>query len=279
MKIQKTIRHILNEDALQIKHIDTGLTNDNYYVKTEHYDVVLRMPKPENHGLFDYVHEGHVLNLLYDSNLEPHLWYFDPTTGIKCANYVADASTFSIEYLNRAAKLMRSFHNLKLNSGKVFSIKEHFEMYRNRINNPCYDLNFVMEIMNEADAYSHDNPILCHNDLVPGNFLFTDKHDYLIDFEYAMDNDPCSDVMSFITENDITDINLRNQFYHVYFGSLPDPTLQHKLDVFEMAHNALWCAWGLMMLESHQQDIYQEIADLKYLRLCEAYRKETPTKQ
>ncbi|CAH2761774.1 choline kinase family protein [Erysipelothrix amsterdamensis] len=279
MKIQKTIRHILNEDALQIKHIDTGLTNDNYYVKTEHYDVVLRMPKPENHGLFDYVHEGHVLNLLNDSNLEPHLWYFDPNTGIKCANYVEKAETFSIEYLDRAATLMRSFHSLKVKSGKVFSIKDNFEIYRSRIKKPCYDLDFVTEIMNEADAYTHENPILCHNDLVPGNFLFTDTQDYLIDFEYAMDNDPCSDVMSFITENDITDTEVRNQFYYAYFGSLPGPTIQHKLDVFEVAHNALWCAWGLMMLESHQQSIYQEIAALKYQRLCEAYSKTKPTKQ
>ncbi|MBK2404046.1 choline kinase [Erysipelothrix sp. strain 2 (EsS2-7-Brazil)] len=273
MKIQKTIVQILNEAPLQIEHIETGLTNDNYHVKTKHYDVVLRMPKPENQGLFDYHHEASVLNLLKTTELEPHLWYFDPKTGIKCADYVHGAQTFSIEYLERAAKLMASLHKRHLKSAKIFSIKAHFELYCSRIQNPYYHLDFVENLMNQADHYTHDDPILCHNDLVPGNFLFTDTHDYLIDYEYAMDNDPCSDVMSFITENDIIDHETRNRFYIAYFGSLPDAALQHKLDVFEVAHNALWCAWGQMMFESHQQPIYQEIADLKYQRLCEAYQK------
>lgn len=275
MKIQKTIEQILGENPLEIERIDTGLTNDNYHVRTLSHDVVLRMPKQENEGLFDYKHEGFVLNLIEPYHLEPHLVYYNHHSGIKCAHYVEHAQTFTLEYIERAAELMRKLHHLKLKSGKVFSIKEHFQIYQSRIREPFYDLSFVVDIMDQADAFSHQQPSLCHNDLVPGNFLFTKDHDYLIDFEYAMDNDPCSDVMSFLTENDITDPVLRNRFYCAYFGALPTPDLQRKLDVFEIAHHALWCSWAMMMFESHKDPIYRDIADLKYKRLQEVFAKES----
>ncbi len=66
---------------------------------------------------------------------------------------------------------------------------------------------------------------------------------YLIDYEYAANNDPLFDVMSFLSENQINDPALRERFYAVYFNEMND-TVRKQLDIWENFQNLLWCMLG-----------------------------------
>lgn len=266
MKITETIEKIFNESPISYKYIETGLTNDNYIVTLKNKKVVLRIPRTENEGLFDYSHEALVHDLIHDLDLEPKLLYYNKSTGVKCSEYIDNVSLYDEIYIERAAKLIKTLHSAQLQSGKTFDIKHEFNMFKSRIKNPIYDTSFAHHFIDDLII---EDTILCHNDLVQGNLLFSDQKDYLIDYEYAKDNDPFFDIMSFITENDIMDTSLRQKFYDVYFGrSLLNEEIE-KLKTFEIVHHVLWCEWAMMMYDLHHQDIYKEIADLKYKRLLE----------
>ncbi len=266
MTNQSQIEKIIGEKALSISPIDTGLTNDNFHVTTKTRDLVLRLPKIENAHLFDYPHEHLVLNLIKNLSLEPELISYDPKTGIKCATYIEDAHTLTAVHYLDAVGLIARLHNANLTSGKDFHLEEQFELYKPA--HPIHNLDPYKDFITQAEALkSHIR--LCHNDCVEGNFLFTKDNSYLIDFEYALDNDPYFDLMSLITENDITDKKARKEIIEHYFSLVDIPFDPIKLKVFEGALLVLWCAWACSMYEIHKEKIYKDIADLKYLRLLQ----------
>ena len=104
-----------------------------------------------------------------------------------------------------------------------------------------------------------------------GNILFTKDKTYLIDYEYAANNDPLFDVMSFLSENQIEDPALRARFYAVYFDEM-NATVRRQLDIWENFQNLLWCCWAMMMWESRHESIYRAIARDKY----EALKRKNP---
>ena len=107
---------------------------------------------------------------------------------------------------------------------------------------------------------------LCHNDWVAGNIGFTQHRDYLLDYEYAGDNDPLFDVMSFITENKISVLD-REIFYSAYFDHPLSTDERSYLKAYEDFHNLLWYTWAMMMFESRQDQVYLMIAQDKLKQL------------
>ncbi len=268
-EIEFWLKKIADHPIERITYIETGLTNDNYLVDIGRKQIVIRIPKVGNELIFDYRVEAKVLNLIKPLKLEPNLYLFDPKTGVKITEYIPTTKHFAPQYIEEAADLIRKLHQSKQTIGIPFKLVEEFEKYRAATKQNFHDLSLATDYLYRADQYD-DERILCHNDLVEGNFLFTPAQEhYLIDYEYARDNDPFFDLMSFITENDIQDLTLRDRFYRRYFGRTPTIEEYLKLRDFEAAHHVLWCQWGMMMHGMHGDKIYREIADLKYRRLTE----------
>ncbi|WP_339025428.1 phosphotransferase [Spiroplasma endosymbiont of Agriotes lineatus] len=78
------------------------------------------------------------------------------------------------------------------------------------------------KIINFFTNYEPRELKLCHNDLVPGNILVTKQQIYIIDYEYAMKNDPLSDIASFISETIYRNNNLINHFLHEFSLTITD---------------------------------------------------------
>ncbi|NLW14875.1 MAG: phosphotransferase [Erysipelothrix sp.] len=270
MNANKYIEKIFKETPLDVKYIESGLTNDNYIVTLQNMKCVLRIPRIENKGLFDYNHEYKVLKLIEHLNLDTKLLYYNKNTGLKCNNYIENVETYQNSYIVRAAKLIKKLHSANLISGETFDIKDKFNQFKIRITKALYDTEFAHHYIDDLKL---ENVRLCHNDLVEGNLLFSDTKDYLIDYEYASDNDPFFDIMSFITENDIMDPSLRKLFYDTYFERSLSDLEEKRLEQFEIAHHVLWCEWAMMMYNLHDQEVYKEIAALKYKRLLECTKK------
>ncbi len=154
--------------------------------------------------------------------------------------------------------------------GSAFDIKGQFLNYRSHTENPQFDLTPYTALFDQLDQYQSIST-LCHNDLVAGNVCFQGEHCYIIDYEYACDNDPYFDLLSFITENDIQDECLRNVFFEAYFkGPVTNKQLQ-KIRYYEKLLNLYWCQWAMMRASQHDDPIYSEIAALKFQRLKEKH--------
>ena len=263
---QNKIELILNEKIISLYDTNKGLTNKNYHVITEHFNVIVRIPHIDSSNIVYRKHEALAHELVKDSRLNVNIIYFSPDDGLKITEYVPDLLTFN-EYtghdrIKRTAQLMRSLHQLNQCIGVEFNPIERYLKYRTHVKEPMVDDTFAQSIVHTLESINRPHT-LCHNDWVEGNICFTQDKDYLIDFEYAGDNDPFFDVMSFITENDLTD-NEKNEFIQEYFTQAPTQEELNLLKVYEQFHNLLWCTWACMMFESRGDSIYKDIAQLKY---------------
>lgn len=266
---------LLTDSSIHIQALDKGLTNHNYLLTMGEETFVLRIPREDASHIVYRHHETLALEAIANSGIDVETLYYDEISGYKVTRYLANAKTFE-EYHNpdaikRCALLMKHFHSLHKKIGVRFDPIARYHSYKSKIQHPLYNLVPFENILNDNQKLSNEE-ILCHNDWVGGNILFDGGQTYLIDYEYAGDNDPLFDVMSFLSENAIHDENLRNIFYKYYFDE-PNEAVFHQLTLWECFHNLLWCAWAMLMWQHRQEEIYQNIAAEKFNALCTTYQK------
>lgn len=263
---QVKVETILNEPIIQIIDTNKGLTNSNYRVITEHFDVIVRIPRSDSSNIVYRKHEELAHKLINQTHLDINTIYYDPTNGMKITEYIPDLKTFN-EYvgsdrIKRTAQLMRDLHQINQCIGVRFNPIERYRKYRSFVKNPYISDDLAEHIISGISEISR--PLtLCHNDWVPGNICFTAQKDYLIDYEYAGDNDPFFDVMSFITENDLSKDEI-DEFIECYLDRNPTSSENEILFNYQQFHNLLWCTWACMMYESRLEAIYLSIAKDKY---------------
>ena len=256
------IKTFFKTDSYEVEKLNKGLTNDNYLITIDHARFVLRVPKSDSSKIVNFVHEAKALELAKKAGLDVNTLYYDQESGIKITQYVDDMKTYN-EYqgsdkLVRTANLMKRLHDLKTPIGYDFDPISRYRQYRSYVKHPLIDDQRASAIIDAVKTLKYV-PTLCHNDWVPGNIGFSQHKDVLIDYEYAGDNDPFFDVMSFITENDIP-LKDRQSFYDAYFDHPLSTDELHRLNVYEDFHNLLWCTWAVMMSESRNEQVYALIA-------------------
>lgn len=266
MIMENKIKAILGNN-IQFTPTNLGLTNNIYKGKIGFENVAIRIPKEETKELSAFNNEKNVLPLIKDLDLDVPEIYYDPETRVRITRWIPNAIEYKLcpdeDKIERVAKILKKFHGANLKSGVDFNCVALLNEYRSHIKDLLHPLDDYYHLISDIQQI-HNEHILCHNDLVSGNLLFTKEKDYLIDYEYAKDNDPLFDIMSFFTENKITDSNLRNRFYAAYFDSPLTPIQIKQLSIYESFHNLLWCTWANMMYDLLHEEIYLEIASDKY---------------
>ena len=265
MKNWKLLDTLINSSDLQFIDMKKGLTNTNYLLKTKEDAYVLRVPRSDSANIVHRHHETLALEAIKDSHIDVEMLYYDESSGYKLTRYVENAMTYQEcpdeNKIEQVAALMKKFHNLNKQIHVSFDPVKRLESYMQHIQDPIYDLSPYMYLKDRIKNHPHKT-CLCHNDWVDGNILFTKENVYLIDYEYAADNDPLFDVMSFLSENKIFDEEERKRFYTIYFEGKEVP--YKELHLWETFMNILWCAWAMMMWESRKEDVYKQIAEDKY---------------
>ncbi len=263
--IDHLLKTILKTDFFTKEKLNKGLTNDNYLITVGEQCFICRVPKNDAHQIVHFPHEAKALELIKNAQLDVTTIFYDQETGIKITEYVPDFLTFE-EYqgsdkIKRTACLMKRLHALQQTIGYDFDPIARYHQYRSYVKKAWISDARAAEIIQAIQAIPYV-PTLCHNDWVSGNIGFTNERDYLIDYEYAGDNDPYFDVMSFITENKLTE-DERKEFLETYFDHPLTSVELLALKAYEDFHNLLWCTWAIMMYESRNLDVYLHIAQDK----------------
>lgn len=257
-----------------LKDMQKGLTNHNFLLEMNQEKLVLRVPGSDAAQIVERHHETLALEAIKDADIDVETIYYDEISGYKVTRYMENALTYQEcqdeDKIEQVAALMKKFHGLKKRIHEDFDPIKRLQNYKSQVQHPLFDLTAFAWI-EDSISHLHNPKVLCHNDWVDGNMLFCNHRVYLIDYEYAADNDPLFDVMSFISENQITDENLRERFYAVYFDEMNDQ-IRKELDLWENFHNYLWCYWAMMMYESRHEDVYREIAKDKYEALMNKHQ-------
>ena len=265
-EIKQLINNLFKSDHYQLEPYPKGLTNINYSLTINDQKYLIRTPHSDSHQIVNRSHEAKALELVKPLDLDVPTVYYNLQTGIKISRLVNGYMDFN-EYqgddkIERTALLMKKLHSLQTKSGFKFNPIERYHQYRMYVKEPMIKDEDANRIINTIETYGV-TMTLCHNDWVAGNIGFSQERDYLIDYEYAGDNDPYFDVMSFISENNLSQVE-QAKFLAYYFDHPLSHIEKAKLLAYQQLNNLLWCTWALMMYESRHEEVYHTIALEKY---------------
>ncbi|MEG0743290.1 MAG: choline kinase family protein [Erysipelotrichaceae bacterium] len=274
MNLEHILHDLFKNESYCLQESGKGLTNHNLLCTVHDQQYMIRIPHEDSEHIVDRHHEAKALALIKDKNLDVEEIYFNEENGIRITKYHNDLLEYETcndsNKVEKVAHLMRKLHDLQATIGESFDPIKRLEQYSTHIKQPIYDCTPFKVVIEQVRNMKH-HEILCHNDWVSGNILFSKDQTYLIDYEYAADNDPLFDVMSFFSENQILDETLRNRFYKIYFENETIP--YQALTIWENFQNLLWCTWAMMMYEARSDIVYKEIATWKYAALVKKMSK------
>lgn len=274
MDLKKYLKNLFNKDII-LQKTDLGLTNSIYKFNFKNQDYILSVPNPEIKNIIrgEYYHK--ILSITNQLDIDVEEFFYDQKTGIRITKYVESLNFKNYQEndkYEKVIKVLKKLHDEKIKTGINFNIIDQYKQFISKIEKPLINYQKYQNIFNEL-KYINNDKILCHNDLVEGNILFAKNKTYLIDFEYAKDNDPLFDLMSLITENKINDEKIREIIYLHYFGKEINLKTRKELLIYENIHNLLWSSWANMMYDVKKEKIYLDIFNDKIEMLERSYLK------
>lgn len=257
--ILKNICRILNceiKDITNIKAIKNGLTNTSFQFTVDGKGYVYRHPGRGTEKYINREGEAFSMQVASELGLDKTFVSMDSKEGWKLSHFVENARNLNYDNpgeVCEALSMMRTLHA----SGKVspfdFDIWKKTEDFLDRLEGTgkkdTEDFIPLLETMKKVhelvttDEYARK--CLCHCDCYAPNFLLDEQNRmYLIDWEYSGNDDPASDLGTFIC---CSDYNFDEAVSVIaqYLGREPDgKELGHYFGYVAEA-SYYWYVWAL----------------------------------
>lgn len=263
-----TVKKYLNIEVNNIQYYEGGISNDNFLINSKY---IFRRKKSFSQPFYNPECEKNIEEFLKDKDITvPLVCILED--GTKITKFVKDSknlssTTITDELLIKIAKKLKELHSYKYKAPKDFNPLDRINYYMESNQNPKRDIHEYI-ISRIKKYYDSTELIMCHNDLVPGNILLSKEGDIkIIDFEYASNNHPFFDVISFLSENDITDERQIKLFISTYYEDNLPENIEEMTNDFYNFLDLLWYNWSVMMYMNLHEPIYHKIAKIKALRL------------
>lgn len=235
-----------------------GLTNRNFLIGTPRGKFVLRIP---GEGTSEYIsrsNEAHAAKVTSEIGVNAPLHFFDPADGIQLAGFIEGAATLNGERFKDLGSVRRSAESLRRvhDSGKSFLNRfELFQMIDDYLDilgrkdaplpDGYHDVKREAEAVRQALGKRKLPSVPCHCDPLAENFLDTGKQVYVIDWEYAGNNDPMWDLgdvsveAGFGPEQDAA-------LMEAYFGGRVPAGDAGRMVLYKAMCDLLWTLWGII---------------------------------
>ncbi|MDY0345090.1 MAG: choline kinase family protein [Bacilli bacterium] len=264
-EIRNIYQVITGEKAHKIEPLKAGFSNHSYLIDHRH---VLRIKNPLKDRFYDAQQEAKAIKVITHLKISESVLFFNEKDGTKLSSFLLRTKKIfgqpTDKQLMLVAKTLRKLHRAKIVTGKSFDIFERLRYYRSRCID-YVDTFYERKIIASVERFYSEEPfVLCHNDVVNGNLLFRSNKMFLIDFEYAADNNPLFDLASFLSENDIEDEKTRRHFLKFYFNKRCDDKIYRRIVRLMALQDILWYYWAQMHYISSKQLVYKRIAHHKW---------------
>lgn len=237
-----------------------GLTNRNYKVTLGDERFVLRIP---GEGTSEYInrrHEAVAARIAAEAGVNAELLFFDETDGLMLTRFIDGAATMNAERfldlgsVSRAAKAFRRMHDCGRSFATQFELFQKMDEYLDylrkkdaRIPDGYADVQREAEAVRSALA-SRPSPLRpCHCDPLAENFLDTGHRVFIIDWEYAGNNDPMWDLgdasveAGFGPDQDAAMLD-------AYFDGKPPAAQVGRMVMYKAMCDLLWTLWGVIQV-------------------------------
>lgn len=288
-RILKNICNVLGceeQDICDIKAIKQGLTNTSFYFTAANNKIggakfVYRHPGV---GTSDYINresECFSMDVAKRLGLDDTFIYMDKEAGWKLSRYIENARTLDYhneQQVETALGMMRKLHEANIKSKFRFGTWERslefVEKIRQKGRDDFADFQNLLDMMEALYKLTKSDGIeerLCHCDCYDPNFLL-DVNDkmYLIDWEYSGNDDPATDLGTFICCSDYTEEEAV-KIFRIYAGhDLSDIELRHYYAYVALAAY-YWYVWAI-----YQTSVGNNVGEYLYLwyRMAKNYCKK-----
>lgn len=275
------------EDRIAAEPLQGGLVNRNFKVDCPKGTFVVRIAGTLSAGIVNRCEEAVNAKIASDVGVGPELLYYDETTGNMVIPFLT-GETMSGEIFRtddgrmiRAAKAIRRLHDNAspfAGCGEVFARIAH---YRNVMRDKSLpEPDGFDDAMREAGQIravlaNRDLPLRpCHIDTLAENFIDVDGRMYIIDYEFAGNNDPFWDLGEFAIETGIDDDRLI-RFLSAYLEREPTEAEFGRAVVYKALNDLMWPLPALIVAASDAPVIdYVEYARMRLARCREALAGE-----
>lgn len=246
----------VREEEVQEFHVCGGMTNTNFYVRTETDAYILRIPGAGTSVMIDRNNEARNTVLSQELGVNVPTLYFSPETGIKVTAFIPQAETLNGKTaqwegnIRKTTEILRRLHTSAIPMENEFSVEREYRRYKEQVDAMGGKHYPGFEEMDRFFSHLQDRLKLlgvkscpCHNDLVPENLIKDGKGTmYLIDWEYSGRNDPMWDLASHLLESGFSR-ETELLFLQTYFqGPVPEKELE-KIRIFSICQDVLWSVW------------------------------------
>jgi len=235
-----------------------GLTNRNFRIESPLGRHVLRIPGAGTSEYINRHNEAHAAKSAARVGVNAEVQHFDEKTGVMLCRYIDGGVTLNAERfkdlgsVRRSAVALRRVHDSAtpfLNRFELFQMNDEYLDFLAKKNAPLPE--GYHDVKREAEAVraalsARPLPIKpCHCDPLAENFLDTGSQVYVIDWEYAGNNDPMWDLgdasveAGFGPEQD-------EALLEAYFGGKAPAADRGRMVLYKAMCDLLWTLWGII---------------------------------
>ena len=235
-----------------------GLTNRNYEIEGPPGHFVLRVAGEGTEDYIDRAAEERNARIAAEAGVNAEVVHFDAASGSMLTRYVEGAVTMTpagfrdLGSVRRAGEAFRRLHDCgQLFTGR-FELFAQVDSYLAVVRKLGADLpEGYAEVQAEAEAVRealgrHELPLRpCHCDPLAENFLDDGSRVFIIDFEYAGNNDPMWDLGDLAVEAEMGP-EQQAALLAAYFGGQPPAFEAGRAVLYKAMCDLLWTLWGVV---------------------------------
>ena len=253
MNYKNFIEEKLNIKVNDLIPLQGGMMNESFLVATNDKKYIAYFPPIHVKGMVDRNLELFHLNLCSQNNLTSKNVFFDTDSGIKINEYIEGKSINLVDDFDtkKVAKLLKKFHSLKPLSGIKYAPFDRLKDYEKealkyQVLSKDY---YVMKdlFLSNYDFLNSFDLVISHNDAQRSNIVRSvDDEYFLIDFEFAADNDEYYDIATFGNNNIDEGVKL---LYDYLDGNVKDVDLKR----YYLWRMYISMQWYLVAISKHHK--------------------------
>lgn len=247
----------LSPGSIKIERLG-GLTNRNYKIDCEHGSYVLRLAGEGTNDYIDRKTELHNASIASDAGVNAEIVHFDVQTGTMICRYIENSVTMDsagfqdLNALKRTGRAFRQLHDCGRDFKGQFELFQQIDQYLTVLKDLGADLpSGYTEVQKDAEqvrtalsAFTLPNKP-CHCDPMVENCIDNGEKMFIIDFEYAGNNDPMWDLGDISVEGGFND-EQDHVFMTAYFGREPAAFDAGRMVMYKAMCDLLWTLWGVV---------------------------------
>lgn len=250
--ICKTLNCAFNE-IRDIEPINRGLTNVSFSFKYANNKYVCRAPGYSSTSLVNREAEIVAQRYAIQYGLDSSVIDINQE-GWKLSYFINCTSSFSYsdeDCLSKAIISLRNFHDCAPLCGySIDLLKEGDRLLalaskrKGNVQAKYQEIRDMLKFIDEQLKYEGWPKRLCHNDVYAVNYLKSSYGLYLIDWEYAGDNDPINDLATAIVRDELPE-TLALKMLGIYLGHIPTfKEIRHAYCCFALS-GWYWFCWSV----------------------------------